>query len=102
MGLLSYSLVKDGLGSGGADWQPPDGRIWLREWLEYAIERVPKLYQALQDGDLSVFRDAARGVKLIRHDHGYEHSSLQTPVLFDFRRSGQTGVLLLELSSAAK
>ena len=50
MGYLSYALAKNGLQRNQADWQPKDGLIWLREWLAYGVEQVPKLYVALLDG----------------------------------------------------
>jgi hypothetical protein len=43
-GLLSYALVEDGLKRGLADFKPrPDGKITIREWLEYGVAQVPAL-----------------------------------------------------------
>jgi hypothetical protein len=42
-GLLTYSLVMDGLEKHKADDDPQDGRIFDREWLEYATTRTPEL-----------------------------------------------------------
>ncbi|MBK7136932.1 MAG: caspase family protein [Rhodocyclales bacterium] len=42
-GLLTYALVKEGLAQGQADRQPQDGRVEIREWLDYASARVPQL-----------------------------------------------------------
>lgn len=42
-GLLTYALVEDGLKQGRADDAPHDGQILLREWLDYATQRVPLL-----------------------------------------------------------
>lgn len=42
-GLLTYALVEDGLEAWQADFQPEDPTIFLKEWLQYAVERVPKL-----------------------------------------------------------
>jgi hypothetical protein len=42
-GFLTYALVEDGLKSSMADILPRDGRILAKEWLEYAIARVPQL-----------------------------------------------------------
>jgi hypothetical protein len=44
MGLLTYALLINGLTEKGADWQPHDGVIRLREWLSYGAKRVPEIY----------------------------------------------------------
>jgi uncharacterized caspase-like protein len=57
-GLLTYALVEQGLKRGAADLAPRDGKIELREWFDYAVERVPQL-------QLDRMRAAARrGIKL--------------------------------------
>ena len=58
-GLLTYALVEQGLKSGAADSAPRDGSgIELREWFDYAVERVPQL-------QLDRMRQAERrGIKL--------------------------------------
>jgi len=43
-GLLTYVLVEEGLKKGGADRAATrDGRVVVREWFDYAAERVPLL-----------------------------------------------------------
>jgi WD40 repeat protein len=42
-GLLTYTLVEEGLREGAADFEPKDGQIMAREWLSYAGDRVPEL-----------------------------------------------------------
>lgn len=42
-GYLTYALIEDGLRASAADRQPKDGRIMLREWLNYAADRVPQI-----------------------------------------------------------
>jgi len=44
-GLLTYALVVEGLEKFQADDAPHDGQISLREWFDYASERVPQLQQ---------------------------------------------------------
>ena len=39
-GYLTYALVEEGLKSAAADILPKDGQVVLREWLDYATERV--------------------------------------------------------------
>jgi uncharacterized caspase-like protein len=40
---LTYALVEEGLKSAMADNKPADGQLLLREWFDYAQERVPQL-----------------------------------------------------------
>lgn len=42
-GYLTYALVEEGLKVGAADAQPKDGEVVLREWLDYATDRVPEM-----------------------------------------------------------
>ncbi len=42
-GLLTHALVAEGLAKGQADHGPKDGRIELREWLDFAVQRVPAI-----------------------------------------------------------
>jgi len=65
MGLLTFALAKLGLEQRAADWEPKDGRITLKEWLRFGVERVPGL-----------FRDLPRETG----------STVQEPALFDFAR----------------
>jgi WD40 repeat protein len=90
MGYLSYALTKDGLERNQADWQPKDGSIWLREWLAYAVEQVPKLYTMNVDGKTAPTADKNRGIRLNRP----EIISLQTPSSFDFRTDQDHGMVM--------
>jgi uncharacterized caspase-like protein len=42
-GYLTFALVEEGLKTGRADTEPTDGQVMLREWLNYATERVPQM-----------------------------------------------------------
>jgi WD40 repeat protein len=85
-GLLTYALVRSGLEQRQADFQPPDGRIELNEWLAYAVAAVPKLFA---EGD-------SRGTIGVPGDRGQERAGFlgqrrtpmryQQPVLFDFAK----------------
>ena len=44
-GFLTYALVEEGLKTNAADKEPKDGQVLLREWLDYATERVPQMQQ---------------------------------------------------------
>jgi uncharacterized caspase-like protein len=80
-GLLSYALVREGLKANAADFKPKDTRIHLSEWLSYAAERVPGLYQDYRDGKLK-----ARAATPLDEPEGKNFISIQQPALFDFAR----------------
>ncbi len=42
-GYLTYALVEEGLKTAAADNQPQDGQVLLKEWLDYATQRVPQM-----------------------------------------------------------
>ena len=42
-GLLTYTLLEEGLKQARADLQPKDKQLTAREWLDYAVQRVPQL-----------------------------------------------------------
>jgi WD40 repeat protein len=45
-GYLTYALVEEGLKTPAADVAPKDGQVTIREWLDYATQRVPQMQQA--------------------------------------------------------
>jgi len=45
-GYLTYALIEEGLKTAAADDQPKDGIVVLREWLDYATNRVPRMQEA--------------------------------------------------------
>ncbi|HEX5708200.1 MAG TPA: PQQ-binding-like beta-propeller repeat protein [Pyrinomonadaceae bacterium] len=89
-GLLTYALVRDGLELGEADYKERDREIRLREWLEYAAGRVPRLYDELRDGKLKgVGRDIIPSGK-----PGGADASQQQPALFDLSKRRRDLVLV--------
>lgn len=50
-GYLTYALVEEGLKSVAADSEPKDGRVLLREWLDYATDRVPQMQEERDLGE---------------------------------------------------
>jgi len=44
-GYLTYTLIDEGLGKALADRDAKDGEITVREWFDYATERVPEMQQ---------------------------------------------------------
>jgi WD40 repeat protein/uncharacterized caspase-like protein len=49
-GYLTYALVEEGLKNAAADTDPRDGTVFLREWLDYAVKRVPQMQAAALQG----------------------------------------------------
>jgi uncharacterized caspase-like protein len=47
-GFLTYALVEEGLKTNLADKEPKDGQVLLREWLDFATERVPLMQQSYE------------------------------------------------------
>jgi hypothetical protein len=45
-GYLTFALVEEGLKTSAADIQPKDGSVVVREWFDYATDRVPKMQEA--------------------------------------------------------
>jgi hypothetical protein len=56
-GFLTYALVEEGLKMNAADIAPKDRQITLREWLDYAVGRVPQMQAAALAG--------SRGLKVV-------------------------------------
>lgn len=56
-GFLTYALVVEGLKNGSADEEPKDGKILIREWVDYAVARVPEMQEAALLG--------SRGLKIV-------------------------------------
>lgn len=79
-GLFTYALVEEGLNQASADHAPRDGRILVREWLDYAASRVPELQlEAMKSA-----RGAGREVAFVDGEESLalERRSLQRPRLY--------------------
>ena len=80
-GLLTYALVREGLEQGRVDLKSADGAVSLAEWLAFAVERVPGLYQEIATGQRALVHDvggAASPPRVLKP---------QRPALFDFSRT---------------
>lgn len=64
-GFLTYALVEDGLKQGKADREPEDGRIVLREWLNYATQQVPLMQEEQMRGTPVVKDRQGRELELV-------------------------------------
>ena len=90
-GLLSYALVRDGLGKARRADLDGDGRVMLQEWLEYGEKRVPDLYEEVKSGKLRLAgRDTAADPAFLTQ----VVRNAQTPSLFDFHRRADSVVLV--------
>jgi WD40 repeat protein len=94
-GLLTYALMKDGIRDRKADLNK-DGRITLSEALEYAVARVPMLYQAMRRGELDKLFESERdrGPQVVGKAASLrKKNAFQQPWLFDFARKRREIVL---------
>jgi hypothetical protein len=83
-GYLTYALVEEGLKSTAADSGPNDGQVTLREWFDYAMQRVPRMQQEA----LKQTRDLAHPLVFVEGEENIKDPvkrSLQTPRAF-YRR----------------
>jgi WD40 repeat protein len=56
-GLLTYALVEEGLKTAAADREPKDGKVEVKEWLDYATVRVPELQASYMERAHKLGRD---------------------------------------------
>jgi WD40 repeat protein len=101
-GLLSYALLHSGLTDDKADFEPvADGRITLREWFDYGVIAVPKLYDDVKNGrrDLIFKEVTKRAVKVIDDDAAGSPFA-QQPSLFDFKRKTTSATVAQVLGRA--
>jgi WD40 repeat protein len=91
-GLLTAALLEDGLKSLLADYKPKDGKIELGEWLNFGVERVPKLYDDVRAGRRAILENGkpverSRSSEVVGETGdkpGRRSASIQQPSLFDF------------------
>jgi hypothetical protein len=92
-GLLSYALVRDGLGRERADFDPKDNSITISEWLQYGISDVIRIQGLINAGqslsqtpggeeEFTVKRATIFGTQT-----GSGQSLTQRPILFDFGKT---------------
>lgn len=107
-GLLSYALLKDGIADGKADDEPKDKKLFSKEWLAYAVKRVPELYQGIGSGNLKNVKingksptEKERSGVVCFTKNCTVKTQLQQPSLFDFNRK-QADNLLINLPEKAR
>lgn len=105
-GLLSYTLIQEGIENRAADTEVEFKQLTSAEWLGFAVEAVPRLYEDILAGKVEVLLD---GKRIVRGQKGRDVSvdpfgnpqkasgvNLQQPSLFDFRRK-RVGEALFDL-----
>jgi uncharacterized caspase-like protein len=85
-GYLTYALVEEGLKKGSADRSTKDGQVSVREWFDYATDRVPEMQEEnsgarllLQEDEKS--KDPARVRNLQRPRAFYRREPERVPVI---------------------
>ena len=74
-GYLTYALVEEGLKTAAADTSPRDTMVSIREWLDFATERVPQLQEEkLKSRDIRV-QAASPG----DNKDTQKHNTIETP-----------------------
>lgn len=92
-GFLTYALVEEGLKQAAADQAPEDGSVVLREWLDYAVERVPEIHHEMI-GDRS---QPSRGIQVIAAGNRRDEAqswNVQRPRVF-YRREPEPAPLVI-------
>ena len=91
-GLLTFSLVEEGLRQRKADRLPTDGKITVGEWLQFGVDRVPELYAQTAAGrtkgeaKLVTFDGGDRSPREVSVDGARVQAGNQQPTIFSFRR----------------
>ena len=60
-GYLTYALVEEGFKKGLADRRAKDGDITVREWFDYATDRVPEIQGDSDGARLLMLQDDKAG-----------------------------------------
>jgi WD40 repeat protein/uncharacterized caspase-like protein len=92
-GLLTYALVEEGLKTPIADNEPKDGVLIVREWLDFATERVPQMQEEKmkQARDLGLDISFTEGEQKIADP---QKRSVQRPRVF-YRRELEANPLVI-------
>ena len=92
-GYLTYALVEEGLKAAAADYRPKDSQVMVREWLDYATERVPRM----QESKMRASRDLKHNIAFVEGEEKVDEvdkRSLQRPRVF-YRREMETKPLIV-------
>lgn len=84
---LAYALVEEGIKSGAADGDR-NGQVFLKEWFDYATERVPRIGK----------EKARAGKELVEVDP--DEQRVQRPRVFNMRQGGAERFVIARLAGA--
>jgi WD40 repeat protein/uncharacterized caspase-like protein len=90
-GLLTYALVEEGLKTSIADSGPADGVVSVREWLDFATERVPQMQEEKLKATRGVGLTFTEGESAVADP---QKRSLQRPRAF-YRRELEANPLVI-------
>jgi WD40 repeat protein len=99
-GYLTYALVEEGLKTSAADIQPADGQVFLKEWLDYATQRVPQMQEEkLKEG---LGRQLEQVVAFVPGDEKTDPAkrNLQRPRVFYRRELGVEPFIVARTATA--
>ncbi|HEX8845237.1 MAG TPA: caspase family protein [Pyrinomonadaceae bacterium] len=104
-GFLTYALVEEGLKKGTADREPKDNQIVLREWLDYATERVPQMQEEKLKETPTVKDRQGRELEFVfvegdENVKDPEKRSVQRPRVF-YRRESESSPLIIARPQSA-
>ncbi|HEX5735508.1 MAG TPA: caspase family protein [Blastocatellia bacterium] len=92
-GYLTYALIEEGLKAGAADYRPKDSQVMVREWLDYATDRVPRM----QESKMRASRDLKHNIAFVEGEEKVDEvdkRSVQRPRVF-YRREMETKPLIV-------
>jgi WD40 repeat protein/uncharacterized caspase-like protein len=92
-GLLTYALVEEGLKTPIADSGPKDGMLIVREWLDFATERVPQM----QEEKMKQARGIGMQIAFVEGEQNIadpERRNVQRPRVF-YRRELEANPLVI-------
>jgi WD40 repeat protein/uncharacterized caspase-like protein len=97
-GLLTYALVEEGLKAGAADYEPKDGVVNAREWLDFATERVPQMQEEKMKQSRGLGIAFVEGEQKVADP---EKRSVQRPRVF-YRREMEANPLVVAKPASSK
>jgi WD40 repeat protein len=92
-GYLTYALVEEGLKTNVSDRAPKDGQVMVREWLDFATERVPEMQMEKIEEQRKLGRELGLLIKFVETDSGKDRN-VQRPRVF-YRREAESTPLVV-------
>jgi uncharacterized caspase-like protein len=93
-GYLTYALIEEGLKTTKADRSPADGLVLMREWLDYAVQRVPDMQEDESKEIRDLVHRAANSNERADPAQQGSQSEVQRPRVF-YRREMETQPMVI-------